>query len=48
MKLVNSIINVPISITEERWLHIIENHDEMIGQFDAIIETIASPDIIKG
>lgn len=26
--------NIPIRLTEERWLHIVENHDEMAGYYD--------------
>ncbi len=40
---------VPIRLTEERWVHIVENHDEMAGHIDDVLNTIEEPDyIIKG
>jgi len=41
--------NVPIRLTEERWFHIVENHDELAGYYDEVLNTIEDPDfIIKG
>lgn len=41
--------NIPIRLTEERWLHIVENHDEMAGYYDEVLLTVEEPDyIIKG
>jgi len=28
--------NVPIRLTEERWFHIVENHDELAGYYDEV------------
>jgi len=40
---------VPIGLTAERWLHIIENHDDLAGYYDEVLNTIEEPDcIIKG
>ncbi|MHB1661703.1 MAG: hypothetical protein ACYCSQ_07880 [bacterium] len=40
---------VHIRITEERWFHIIENHDDLAGYYDYVLECIETPDfIIKG
>ena len=40
---------VPIRLTAERWLHIIENHDDLAGYYDETLNTIEEPDyIIKG
>ena len=41
-----SVEGVPIRLTAERWLHIVENHDEVAGYYDAVLETVASPDIL--
>ena len=46
MKIVISKGNVPIRITDERMLHIIQNHPEMEGEVDKIIETIENSDMI--
>jgi len=41
--------NVPIRLTEERWFHIIESHDDLAGYYDDVLDTIENPDyIIKG
>ena len=38
--------NVPIRLTDERWVHIIENHDDLAGQYDTVLMTIEDPDYI--
>lgn len=38
--------NVPIRLTTERWFHIVENHDEVAGYYDEVLETIESPEMI--
>ena len=38
--------SVTIRLTDERWLHIVENHDDMAGRRDDVLDTIANPDII--
>ncbi len=49
MDIVISKNNVPIRLTEERWFHIIESHDEMAGHYDDVLDTVENPDyIIKG
>ncbi|MGA2298198.1 MAG: hypothetical protein ABSG15_11690 [FCB group bacterium] len=49
MNIIKSINNVPIRITDERWFHIIENHDDLSGYFDEILDTLEYPDfVIKG
>ncbi len=49
METVYSTNKVPIRLTSERWLHIVENHDDMAGYYDDVLQTIESPDfIIKG
>lgn len=37
---------VPIRLTEERWFHIVENHDEMAGFFDEVLSTVEDPDFV--
>lgn len=32
-----SINGVPIRLTDERWVHIVENHDDLAGFYDEII-----------
>ncbi|MCD6248847.1 MAG: hypothetical protein J7J98_00775 [candidate division Zixibacteria bacterium] len=40
---------VPTRLTEERWLHIVENHDDVAGYYDEVLNTIEEPDyVIKG
>ena len=46
MKIIFSKHDVPIRITDERMDHILNNHPEMRGHEDKIIETITDPDII--
>lgn len=38
-----SVNNVPIRLTEERWIHIVENHDDMAGYYFDVLETVANP-----
>jgi hypothetical protein len=37
---------VPIRLTDERWLHIVENHDDLAGFYDDVLRTIEDPDLI--
>ena len=40
---------IPIRLTEERWFHIVENHDELAGLSDEVLLTVEDPDfIVKG
>ena len=49
MDIVKSKNNIPIRLTEERWLHIVENHDDLAGYYDEVLNTVEDPDfIIKG
>ena len=41
-----SVNGVPIRLMAERWFHIVENHDEMAGYYDGVLETVADPDLI--
>jgi len=41
--------SVPIRLTEERWFHVVETHDEMAGRYDEVLSAIEMPDyIIQG
>jgi hypothetical protein len=33
-------------LTPERWLHIVENHDDMAGFYDDVLQTVEEPDFI--
>ncbi|MMZ68473.1 hypothetical protein D1872_311660 [compost metagenome] len=40
---------VRIRLTEERWFHIVENHDELAGLSDEVLLTVEDPDyIVRG
>jgi len=40
---------VPIRLTEERWFHITENHDDLAGYYDDVLNTVDDPDyVIEG
>jgi len=44
MELAISVNAVPIRLTAERWLHIVENHDEMAGREDDVLRCIEHPE----
>jgi len=46
MRVVYSINKVPIRLTEERWFHIVENHNDLAGWYDDVLDTIENPDFI--
>lgn len=46
MDITQSVDGVPIRLTAERWLHIVEHHDEVAGYYDEVLDTVASPDIV--
>jgi len=37
MELAHSVGGVPIRLTAERWIHIVENHDELAGRMDDVL-----------
>ncbi len=44
-----SVNDVPIRLTDERWNHIVENHDDIAGYYFDVLETVDSPSwIFKG
>ena len=46
MDRVESRNGVPIRLTEERWFHIVENHDDLAGHYDDVLDTVENPDVI--
>lgn len=49
MDMIKSKNGVSIRLTAERWLHIIENHDDLAGYYDGVLKTVEDPDyVIKG
>ena len=38
-----SVNSIPIRLTDERWTHIVENHDDIAGYYFDVLETIANP-----
>ncbi len=49
MEVVKSINGVPIRLTSERWVHIVENHDDLAGYYEDILDAVEAPDyIIEG
>ena len=46
MDVVRSKNDVPIRLTEERWLHITEEHSEMAGYYFEVLECIEEPKAI--
>jgi hypothetical protein len=46
MDIVYSVKRVPIRLTDERWSHIVNAHDDLAGYYDDCLETIESPDFI--
>lgn len=41
-----SVEGIPIRLTTERWFHIVENHDDVAGYYDDVLEVIENPDLI--
>jgi len=49
MRTVLSINNVTIRLTSERWEHIVENHPEIAGRLERVLEANQNSDyILKG
>ena len=46
MEIAKSINDVPIRLTNERWIHIIENHDDLAGYYDETLLLIENPDYV--
>lgn len=46
MEIVRSKSGVPVRLTEQRWLHITEEHSEMAGYYFEVLETLEEPEAI--
>jgi len=46
METANSVNDVPIRLTHERWFHITENHNDLAGYYFELLETVEKPDLI--
>lgn len=46
MDVAYSVQGVPIRLTSERWFHIVENHDDLAGYYDDVIQVVEDPDLI--
>jgi hypothetical protein len=46
MEIVPSKNGVPIRLTDERWLHIVENHDELASYHDDVLAVVEDPEWI--
>ena len=46
MDVVTSKAGVPVRLTDERWFHIVENHDEVAGYYEQVLEAVEDPDLI--
>ncbi len=46
MDVVYSIDGVPIRLTSERWFHIVENHDDLAGYYDDVLDGVENPDMV--
>ena len=40
---VDSVNNIPVRLTDERWMHIVENHNDLAGYYDKVLEAVANP-----
>lgn len=43
-EIVRSVHGVPIRLSDERWVHIVEHHDDMAGYYHDVLETVRTPD----
>ncbi len=43
MEVATSVNGVPIRLTDERWTHIVENHDDLAGRFEEVLNTVEQP-----
>ncbi|MBS4028573.1 MAG: hypothetical protein KGZ58_08040 [Ignavibacteriales bacterium] len=44
-----SVNNIPIRLPDERWIHIVESHEDMAGYYFDVLEAISKPTwIVEG
>lgn len=46
MDIAYSHANVPVRLTQERWFHIVENHDDLAGYYDDVLSVVEDPELI--
>ena len=46
MEVAHSKHGVPIRLPSDRWLHIVEHHDDLAGYRDRVLETLEEPEAI--
>ena len=46
MNIVRSKNDVPIRLTDERWVHITEEHSELAGYYFEVLETVEEPEVV--
>jgi hypothetical protein len=46
MRVARSVNRIPIRLTDERWLHITEEHSELAGYLFEVIETVQTPEAV--
>ena len=49
MEIAQSVNRVPIRLTEERWSHIVNSHEDLAGYFGDVLYTIEEPEwVLRG
>lgn len=46
MDIAYSLNDIPIRLTEERWFHIVENHDDLAGYYDDVLTVVETPELV--
>ena len=46
MEIAKSKDGIPVRLSEERWIHIVESHDDLAGYYDDILGIVEDPDYI--
>lgn len=46
MDVAYSVRGVPIRLTDERWRHVVDSHDDMAGYYDDCLRAIERPDFV--
>ena len=44
--IVQSVHGVPVRLTTERWMHIVEHHDDLAGHYHDVLGVVAAPDAV--
>lgn len=46
MDIARSVNDVPVRLPYERWYHITDNHDDVAGLYDEVLETVENPQFV--